>query len=48
MGGSFRVVRGVEVYARVLNLFDRTYEEVLGYPAPGRTAFAGVRIAARR
>ena len=48
MGGSFRVVRGVEVFARVLNLFDREYEEVLGYPAPGRTAFAGVRIAARR
>jgi outer membrane cobalamin receptor len=48
LGGSFRVVRGVEVYARVLNLFDRTYEEVLGYPAPGRTAFAGVRVAARR
>ena len=48
MGGSFRVVRGVEVFARVLNLFDRQYEEVLGYPAPGRTAFAGVRIATRR
>ena len=42
------LVRGVEVFARVLNLFDRDYEEVLGYPAPGRTAFAGVRVAARR
>jgi len=48
VGGSYRLVRGVEVFARVLNLFDRTYEEVLGYPAPGRTAFAGVRVAARR
>jgi outer membrane cobalamin receptor len=47
-GGSFRVVRGVDVFARVMNLFDRQYEEVLGYPAPGRTAFAGVRLAARR
>ncbi len=48
VGGSFRVVRGVDVFARVLNLFDRDYEEVLGFPAPGRTAFAGVRVAARR
>ena len=47
-GATFRVVRGVEAFARVLNLFDRQYEEVLGYPAPGRTAFAGVRVAARR
>jgi outer membrane cobalamin receptor len=47
-GGSFRIVRGVEGYARVLNLFDNHYEEVLGYPAPGRTAFAGVRLAAGR
>jgi outer membrane cobalamin receptor len=47
-GGSVRIVRGVEVYGRVLNLFDKHYEEVLGYPAPGRTAFAGVRLAAGR
>jgi outer membrane cobalamin receptor len=48
IGGSFRVVQGVEVFARILNLFDRSYEDVLGYPAPRRTAFAGVRLAARR
>ena len=45
---AFRIVRGVDVFARVLNLFDRDYEEVLGYPSPGRTAFAGVRVAAGR
>lgn len=48
LGGSYRVTRGVEVFARVLNLFDRDYEEALGYPLPGRTAFGGVRIAAGR
>jgi outer membrane cobalamin receptor len=47
-GGGYRLVRGVEVYARVLNLFDREYEEALGFPLPGRTAFAGVRVAAGR
>jgi len=48
LGGSFTVTRGVVVQARVLNLFDKQYEEVLGYPAPGRTFYAGVRLAAGR
>ena len=47
-GGSWRPVRPVEVFARVLNLFDRDYEEVLGYPAPGRTAYVGARFAVGR
>lgn len=47
-GGSVHLSRGLDVYARVLNLFDRDYEQVLGYPAPGRTVFAGVRVATRR
>ena len=32
----------------LLNLFDERYEEVFGFPAPGRTAYVGVRIAAGR
>ena len=48
LGGSWKPVRSVELFARVLNLFDRGYEEVLGYPAPGRTAFAGARLAVGR
>jgi outer membrane cobalamin receptor len=36
------------VFARVTNLFDRAYEDVLGYPALGRAAMAGVRVAAGR
>ena len=47
-GGSWRPVKAVEVFARALNLFDREYEEVLGYPAPGRTAYVGARIAVGR
>jgi outer membrane cobalamin receptor len=48
LGASYRLAGGMDVFARVLNLFDRDYEEVLGYPAPGRTAFVGVRVATRR
>ena len=48
LGGSWKPVRTVELFARVLNLFDRSYEEVLGYPAPGRTAYVGARFAVGR
>jgi outer membrane cobalamin receptor len=48
IGGSWRPVKAVEVFARALNLFDREYEEVLGYPAPGRTAYVGARVAVGR
>ena len=45
LGGSWRPLKAVELFARALNLFDRDYEEVLGYPAPGRTAYVGARFA---
>lgn len=48
LGASFRPVKAVEIFARALNLFDRDYEEVLGYPAPGRTAYVGARFAVGR
>jgi outer membrane receptor protein involved in Fe transport len=47
-GGGLRIVPRVEVYARIMNMLDRDYEEVLGFPSPGRTAFVGVRLATRR
>lgn len=37
-----------ELYARVENLFDETYEEALGFPALGRRATIGFRVAAGR
>ena len=48
LGGSWRPVKPLEVFVRALNLFDRQYEEVLGYPAPGRTGYVGVRVAVGR
>jgi outer membrane cobalamin receptor len=46
-GATWRLTRSVDVFARVLNAFDRPYEEFLGYPAPGRLGVAGVRVAVR-
>ena len=47
-GGSFTIGYGVTVIGRVMNAFDAEYEEVLGYPAPRRTAYLGIRFAASR
>jgi outer membrane cobalamin receptor len=42
------VHRAVEVFARGANLLDRTYEEILGFPALGRNGVVGVRVAVGR
>ena len=47
LGASWRI-RGAELYARVENLFDEAYEEALGFPALGRRATIGLRVAAGR
>lgn len=40
----YQVLDALEVYARVENLLDEDYEEVIGYATPGRSAFAGLRF----
>jgi outer membrane receptor protein involved in Fe transport len=47
-GASWRVPRIGELFGRVENLFDRSYEEALGFPALGRRATIGIRIAPGR
>ncbi len=44
-GASFALGGGLELVGRVTNVFDRPYEETLGYPAPPRAVFVGVRFA---
>lgn len=47
-GASWRIRRIGELYARVENLLDKSYEEALGFPALGRRATVGLRVAAGR
>lgn len=47
-GATIHLTSRLDVFGRVLNLTDRAYEETLGYPALGRTAMIGVRVAASR
>jgi vitamin B12 transporter len=44
LAGSFRLTRQAAAIARVENLFDKKYQEILGYPAFGRAAYVGVRL----
>jgi len=43
MAASYHVARGLFVTGRVLNLFDKQYQDALGYPALGRYYMLGMR-----
>jgi outer membrane cobalamin receptor len=48
IGGAVRLMRGLEFFGRVTNLFDRDYEEVFGFPAPRRMGMIGIRVTGSR
>ena len=41
---AWRVTQAVELTARIENLADEGYQQVLGYGEPGRSAYVGVRL----
>jgi vitamin B12 transporter len=41
--GSFDLTSKVQLFARAENLFNRKYEEILGYGTAGRSAYGGVK-----
>jgi len=43
VAASYRFGHGVSVYARATNLFDKPYQDALGYPALGRDGRIGVK-----
>ena len=47
-GATVRAAKYLDVYARLENIFNRTYEEAFGFPALGRRFTAGLRVAAGR
>lgn len=42
---SYRILQELELYARMENAFDADYQDVVGYNTPGRTVYAGLRVA---
>ena len=43
LSGGWRITDSLELVARVTNLTDEDYEDVLGYSTQGRGWFAGLR-----
>src|SRR5579883_786654 len=43
MAASYRFTRGLFLTARAINLFDKQYQDALGYPALGRYFMLGMR-----
>ena len=41
---AYSLWNGIELTGRVLNVLDEEYQEVIGYPAPGRRYFFGLRL----
>lgn len=44
LGAGWQANDRLEPFARVENVLDREYEEVAGFPAPGRTVVGGVAV----
>lgn len=42
---NYEVVKGVQTYVRVENLFNEQYEEILNFGTAVRSVFAGIRVA---
>ena len=42
--GSYVVCKNFSVFARIDNLFNKSYEEAAGYGTPGISAFGGVKV----
>jgi vitamin B12 transporter len=43
LSADYRLDHGITLYARATNLFDKQYQDALGYPALGRDMRAGIR-----
>jgi vitamin B12 transporter len=44
IAASFRLLRSTTVIGRIDNLFDKHYQEILGYPSLGRGLYVGMRF----
>jgi len=42
--GSFSATDNITIYARIENLFDKSYENVVGFATPGIGGFLGARV----
>ncbi len=44
LAGSYQLTEALQLYARAENLFNKRYNEVFTYGAPGAAVYAGIRV----
>ena len=45
LAATFELAESIELYARIENLFDEQYQQILGYGTPGLSGHVGARLA---
>lgn len=45
LAGEFALSESIELYARIENLLDEEYQQILGYGTPGLSGYLGARLA---
>ncbi len=43
LGTNYQITKNVNIYANLNNLFDKKYENVLGYGQDGRNVYVGLK-----
>ncbi len=44
LSASYNFTKEIQVYGRIDNLFNRYYEDVLGYATPGQSGYFGIKV----
>lgn len=44
VSGSYNITENLNLYARINNLLDETYQDVFGYETLGQTIYAGIKV----
>jgi len=44
LAASYDITKNLQLFGRIDNLLDKSYEEVLGYGTPGISAYGGVKV----
>jgi vitamin B12 transporter len=43
LAASYNLTKNIQIFGRIDNLFNKNYEEVIGYGTPGASAFIGIK-----
>jgi vitamin B12 transporter len=44
LSGRYSLTEMIELYVRIENLFDKEYQQILGYGTPDRSGYLGAKL----